>query len=336
MTSDLDITVLAPTHSRSGILRETLDQFTRLDRDGLNVEFVIVDNNSSDDTADVIKSFVDRLPIRCVFEPEPGKNRALNRGLREAELGQIILFTDDDVNPDKDWLHAVKRTCDKWPQYNVFGGKIDVLWPSKDVPRWAQAPFIIDFGFAHHDYAPQDEPYRDGDYPFGPNYWVRRDVLDGGRRFNEDIGPHPTNRILGDETLFMKELRADGHKLLYSPTAVVQHRIQVENFSEPGIKRRAATLGRGGPIVGGLCHQEMLATHPLRWKLRRIAALWYYRWKYAAAQLAFSRDDRVIRSVIAIHNMTYNQQSLRLARQMRNGELTPLERSALNTSRRET
>lgn len=331
MTRDLDITVLLPTHSRSDILRKTLKQFTGLDRDGLNVEFVIVDNNSGDDTADVIKSFADRLPVRYVFEREPGKNRALNRGLEEADLGRVILFTDDDVNPKQDWLHAVMKTCEHWPRFKVFGGKIDPIWPSDDVPGWALDPFILDFGFARHDYAAQDQPYRPGEYPFGPNYWIRREVLDGGRRFNESIGPHPTNRILGDETLFLKELREDGYEQMYTPTAVVGHRIQVENFSEPGIKRRAATLGRGGPIVGGLCHQKMLAEHPRRWRMRRIAALWYYRLQYAAAQLAFSHGARVVRSVRAIHNIAYNQQSLRLA-SARNGDLNSAERTALNPS----
>ena len=116
----LDISILIATYNRADILRQTLENMTCLDRDGLSVEFVVVDNNSSDHTKEVIESFTDRLPIRYLFGAKPGKSRALNRALDKVPLGKIIVFTDDDIVPHKDWLTAIVSISNRWPDYSVF------------------------------------------------------------------------------------------------------------------------------------------------------------------------------------------------------------------------
>ena len=63
MAGDLDISVIIATYNRADILAETLENLSRLDRDDINAEFVIVDNNSCDQTKDVIANFSISLPI---------------------------------------------------------------------------------------------------------------------------------------------------------------------------------------------------------------------------------------------------------------------------------
>ena len=121
--SGLDISVLIATYNRAEILRQTLESMTDLDREGLAVEFVVVDNNSSDHTKQVVESFSGKLPIRYLFESRPGKNCALNKALDEVALAKLVVFTDDDVDPRKDWLKAVVSASRHWPRFSVFGGK---------------------------------------------------------------------------------------------------------------------------------------------------------------------------------------------------------------------
>ena len=99
-----DVTVLVPTRNRAGMLKETLEAFCRVRRNELEVQFVIIDNGGTDATADVVREFASRLPMRVLQEPQPGKCNALNRALREVDLGQVVAFTDDDVTPDPGWL----------------------------------------------------------------------------------------------------------------------------------------------------------------------------------------------------------------------------------------
>ena len=99
----INISVIIPTYNRAETLRQTLGNITRVDGNGLSVELVVVNNNSSDHTKDVAAAFSDRLSIVYLFEPKPGKNCALNKVLNEIRLGELVVFTDDDVKPNPDW-----------------------------------------------------------------------------------------------------------------------------------------------------------------------------------------------------------------------------------------
>ena len=91
-----DLTVIIATYNRADVLKKTLTCMSQLVFSDIDAEIVIVDNNSNDQTKDVVKSFQDQLLLRYLFEPKPGKNCALNKAIAEIELGSIIVFADDD------------------------------------------------------------------------------------------------------------------------------------------------------------------------------------------------------------------------------------------------
>ena len=99
------ISTILSTYNRADMLRQTVKAMARLDRNGLDVQYGVVDNNSKDDTGQVIDSFIDRLPLTHLFEPRPGKSCALNHALDHVELGEIVVITDDDIVHREDWLH---------------------------------------------------------------------------------------------------------------------------------------------------------------------------------------------------------------------------------------
>ena len=51
------ITVLIPTYNRAKVLRETLEALTRVERTGIDCSIVIIDNNCTDNTAEVVKEY---------------------------------------------------------------------------------------------------------------------------------------------------------------------------------------------------------------------------------------------------------------------------------------
>src|SRR5207253_11169792 len=97
-------TVAICTWNRSQLLRQTLDQFLDLAIPaGMTWELLVVNNNSTDDTDVVLAEFESRLPLRRLFEREPGLSHARNAALAAA-TGDYILFTDDDVLIAQSWL----------------------------------------------------------------------------------------------------------------------------------------------------------------------------------------------------------------------------------------
>src|ERR1035437_7164548 len=106
----IPVTLAICTFNRAPILKETLEQVCNLRiSPSVDLEVLVVDNNSTDSTPDVLSEMSARLPLRGLREPKPGQSHARNLVLREAR-GQFILWTDDDVLLENDWLTVILDT----------------------------------------------------------------------------------------------------------------------------------------------------------------------------------------------------------------------------------
>lgn len=99
------ISVILTSHNGESTLPLTLDALGKLLRPGDGVEFIAVDNASTDHTPNLLREAQDSLPLTVLSEPRPGKSFALNHALRHAR-GDLVVFTDDDVIPHAEWLEA--------------------------------------------------------------------------------------------------------------------------------------------------------------------------------------------------------------------------------------
>lgn len=85
------VSVVIPTKNRSKLLSEAIRSVGALEGPDLDLEIIVVDNGSTDDTAEVVSAFGARL-LRCT---KPGPAAARNVGIRVA-TGEYIAFLDDD------------------------------------------------------------------------------------------------------------------------------------------------------------------------------------------------------------------------------------------------
>src|SRR5215211_5509738 len=100
------LSVCVCTYNRAHSLARTLDTLVaQIGVNWANVEVVLVDNNCTDQTADVAADFAARLPLRYVVEKTQGLANARNRALAVSR-GRWIVFTDDDVLLEQDWLRS--------------------------------------------------------------------------------------------------------------------------------------------------------------------------------------------------------------------------------------
>jgi glycosyltransferase involved in cell wall biosynthesis len=127
-------------------------------------ELLVVNNNSSDATDEVIRAFQGFLPLRRVFEGEVGLSRARNAGVRAA-TGELILFTDDDVLVAPNWMTAYLDALKLWPDAGYFGGVIRP-WFAVEVPDWVKrnqtdlAGMLcsLDIGPVSREFGPENSP----------------------------------------------------------------------------------------------------------------------------------------------------------------------------------
>lgn len=279
----MKITVILCTFNRCELLTKALDSLAcSILPDAVDWEVLVVDNNSSDRTTDVIERTCQRHPgrFRYLLEPQPGKSRALNAGIREAR-GNVLAFTDDDVVVEPTWLQNLTVPLHKEECAGVAGRILpeSTFSPPRWIPlqdRDALAPLAI---FAPERGAgPLHEP------PYGANMAYQKRVFQKYGGFRTDLGPEPGSRNpqKSEDSEFGHRLLRAGETLRYEPTAVVYHnvppvRLQRKYFLEWWLdKARADIRAFGIPtptnwIVAGI---------PL-YLFRRLGA-WTLRWMFTA------------------------------------------------------
>jgi glycosyltransferase involved in cell wall biosynthesis len=238
-------TVLICTYNRADLLRETLEALQAMaPPSDCDVEIVIVDNNSTDATRDVVAAFTaggQRFPVRYLHEVQQGKSFALNLGLRHSR-GDVIALTDDDVLPADDWLSRVVSAFRAHDVTFVFG---------KVLPRWSVTPppemlteraqhiwgplALLDYGDTPMHYAP--ESCGQG-LPIGANLSFSREALLTLGGWRTDLGKVNNTLISGeDHEIFMRLRRHDLYRGLYDPENYVRHYVPAERLTRTYFRR---------------------------------------------------------------------------------------------------
>lgn len=218
----MQVSVGICTWNRAAYLRKTLEAMRKLRVPaGVSWELIVVDNNSTDETPHVVDSFAKILPIRRLFEPEQGKARACNLVVREAR-GELLLWTDDDVLVDPDWMANYVDAARRFPEVSYFGGTIDPIFESAP-PSWMTRNVSLLCGpFAVLQLGEITRPFSHDEFPFGANMAVRTDAH-RAHPFNVRLGPTGNLLLRGEETYFIEALKGQGHKGLWVGSAKVRH-----------------------------------------------------------------------------------------------------------------
>lgn len=245
---DIALSVVIATRNRSKSLAQLLDGLAAQ----VNVptfEVIVGDNGSSDDTAKIVERARDRLKIHYLYEEHPGKGRTLNATLKLAR-GDLVVFTDDDVQPDPDWLAQLYKASIKYQDCKIFGGQI--LADSKNVPNWIRRSFNLMILLAcSHDKGTHDVHYGFNEYPFGPNMAIRRNCITSlNKPYPEYIGPG-TKLPVGDESIFLSQFSpAESKDRMFIAKARVTHEIEAENVNFFGALKRCYLAGRVSGMLG--------------------------------------------------------------------------------------
>ncbi|MEL6813862.1 MAG: hormogonium polysaccharide biosynthesis glycosyltransferase HpsE [Cyanobacteria bacterium J06598_3] len=133
----IDFSVAIRTYNRAGRLPGLLAALrSQLNTDHFTWEVVIVNNNSTDNTAEVIARLAPTLPVpvRTFFEPTQGASFARARAIAEAK-GTFIGFLDDDNLPAPNWVSTAHRFGLAHPRTAAFGsqihGRFEVIPPAR-------------------------------------------------------------------------------------------------------------------------------------------------------------------------------------------------------------
>lgn len=235
--------VVIVSHNGAGTLTLTLDALERLALAAETVEIIAVDNASTDGTRNLLERYRGRLPMAVLSEPRQGKSFALNRAL-EVVRGDLVVFIDDDVLPEPQWLEAYVAAAERLPEVDLFAGQVRHHW-QKQPPQW-----LLRLAAEGRSYAgtPIDQP--EGPVPVsffkGVNFMVRRRVIDHVR-FSERpevnfLGTYTSSG--GEDTAFISEALGLGYQTHYVLAACVKHIVRPAQVGILPVFQRYVRIGR--------------------------------------------------------------------------------------------
>ncbi|SKB12235.1 Glycosyl transferase family 2 [Planktothrix sp. PCC 11201] len=158
----VDITIAIPTYNGATRLPAVLEKLrSQTGTEQINWEIIIVDNNSTDSTAELVKTYQDNwsdiVPLKCVLETEQGAAFARKRAIKESE-SLLIGFLDDDTLPALDWVEKAYEFAQNHPKAGAFGSQIHGVYEAEtptNFNRISSFFAITERGDSPHLYEPK-------------------------------------------------------------------------------------------------------------------------------------------------------------------------------------
>lgn len=255
------ISIIICTYNNADSLQITLNQLS--DQALLEpemFELLVIDNNSSDHTAQIISTFTTtNLPYYHHTEPRQGLSHARNTGIEKAQ-GQYILFTDDDAEIYPNWLSNYLAKVRSTKADCIFG-KIEVMWDQPQ-PWWYDDSYAGFFAVVNH--GEREIAVKDKSKPFfGKNFCIKKSFLTDMGGFDPELGRKGTELAGGEEILVFYKLIEQQLQVIYYPDLTVGHRLKPREYTEENIRKQYIACAKPILQIAKTQPGKRMGTRPL-------------------------------------------------------------------------
>ena len=236
--------LIVATYNRAESLLRTLESVVLQSADPTLWECVVVNNNSTDNTAQAFAAFVadhTTLNLRMVDEPKQGLSNARNCGIAAAE-GEYIAIIDDDETLELGYIETYIEFFDSFPTALAAGGAVKAVYEGSR-PRWMSHyteqmianPLDLDIVVTL---------FPASRVPAGGNMAFRRAAFEKVGLFNPRLGRNGQSLIGGEENDLFARLRRAGELLYFVPGAAIYHHIPQSKLTDEYFDRLSYNVGR--------------------------------------------------------------------------------------------
>jgi len=234
----IKLSVIIGTYNRLELLVDALRTLCHQTLDRSEYEVIVVDNNSTDNTREVVGEFCRRFPnMRYCFEPQQGVSYARNRGLQEAR-GKYVGYLDDDARAGESWLETALVLLENTkPTPLCLGGPIlpfysttKPVWFKGEMRTWGDSPRYL----------------QPGESFSGSNMVWRKEIVETLGGFDVTSGPRGDYLFLGEETKLFEKIwhSFDQPHFYYSPELAVHHWVPPAKMTVSYQIKRAFAVGQ--------------------------------------------------------------------------------------------
>ncbi|MBH8574218.1 glycosyltransferase family 2 protein [Nostocaceae cyanobacterium CENA369] len=257
----IDISVAIPTYNGASRLPKILDSlFNQTGLETLNWEIIVVDNNSSDTTQEVVhnyqKLYINRCPLKYFMETQQGAAFARLRAVHESR-GKLVAFLDDDNLPAPDWLAKAYNFGFEHPKAGAWSGQIHGDFEVKPPEKFEKIQAFLairEHGSQPHLFDPDNLRL-----PPGAALVIRKQA------WCENVPQRPTLSgklpgvlVQGDDYEPLLYIHSGGWEIWYNPAMHTYHQIPYWRLE----KDYLLTLARGC----GLCTFQLRLINSPSWQ----------------------------------------------------------------------
>ncbi|QWV92461.1 glycosyltransferase [Geomonas oryzisoli] len=241
------VSVVICTYNRSELLeaalRSVISQDFPLDR----FEVVVVDNNSTDDTRERVAAISSGAAVKTsyVFVEKQGLSYARNAGI-EASSGEIVVFTDDDIEADRYWLSNLVDAFTQ-PEVCCAGGPLKPLWLHPR-PEWLVDELLPAIAISDFPAAELGE-FKSPSYPWGANIAFRKRVFQSIGMFPTDLGRVGTRLLSNEEIFLCRRIVRNGLRIAFAEKAVIYHKVPPSRLTKNYFLHRYSNQGASDAIL---------------------------------------------------------------------------------------
>lgn len=210
-------------------------------------EIVIVNNNSTDRTEEISKSYLEKkhnFPFVYTIETKQGLSHARNKGI-EVSNGNLLAFLDDDAFAHENYIKDVLTFFKENPEVKAVGGRILLHFETKK-PSWYSNFLGSLLGY----FNPWDHlrVFNKKQYPRGSNMVYKKELFEKYGVFNPELGRKGAGMLGSEEKEMFQRIYTGNELIYYLPEAVIYHMVPLERTLTPFIRTQSVAVGKSERI----------------------------------------------------------------------------------------
>lgn len=172
----MKISIITVSYNSSKTIRSTIESI--LNQTCNNMEYIIIDGNSKDNTIEIIKEYEEKfkkkkIEIKWISEPDKGLYDAMNKGIQMATGEYIGILNSDDFYCDNIVIEKVIKTLEKKQTDSLYANLyyVDENNTDKIIRNWKSEKF-------------NDKLFKNGWHPAHPTFFVKKEIYEKFGLFN--------------------------------------------------------------------------------------------------------------------------------------------------------
>ncbi|MFN0158064.1 MAG: glycosyltransferase [Bacteroidota bacterium] len=234
----LRFSIIVPTYKRRQSLQRLVDSILRLNYPNDRFEVIVVNDGSTDDTAQYLDTVTDSGLLKTLTIPNSGPAVARNHGARIAR-GEFLVFVDDDCLVPSEWLHRIDRALGATNIHVVGGSVRNAL---------THNPYAVAYD-ANHQFFVGELNRSDQ----GASFLTTNNFTCNAAVFSELGGYDERFHVGGEDRELVSRLLAAGYQVKYDPSIQVDH---YHDFHLRGFIQQYYRFGKGSYLLHSVIARE--------------------------------------------------------------------------------